>query len=500
MLAEERAILSEVVARTPAAIALIWGADHRIRLLNDRWLETFPARGATIDRTLEHVLPEVGSLLAPLLDRVYMTGEAFRGTDLPFPFGGPESLAGYRYFTFTVSPVSGLGDGIGGVLVVGTETTDDVRRQHHIESELATERGIADVLQRSLLPVRLPQLPGIALAARYMPGSTGVEVGGDWYDVIPLGGDRLGLVIGDVTGHGIQAASIMGQLRHALRAYAVEGHPPAKIIERLDYLLEQQDQMATVLYAVFEVSTGTLVYVSAGHPPMLLASPEGSVRYLAGPRHAPLGTMMTAEYQETTVVIPPNATLLFYTDGLVEARGRSMQEGLDRLFGTVGGAAADLESLCDQLLDRMHPEDSRDDVAILALATIPLSTDRLRLQLAARPSVLPTLRPTLMKWLSDSGANKEEAQEIVVATSEACMNAIEHAYALASDPFEVELIASRGEIMVTVRDRGRWREPRGRERGYGFTLMRALTDDLVVESTAGGTEVHMRRLLQKTSR
>ena len=168
-----------------------------------------------------------------------------------------------------------------------------------------------------------------------MPGSADVGVGGDWYDVIPLGGDRLGLVIGDVDRSRAQAASIMGQLRHALRAYAIEGHPPAKIIERLDYLLEQQDQMATVLYAVFEVSTGTLVYVNAGHPPALLASFEGSVQYLASPRHAPLGTMMTAEYQETTVVIPPNSTLLFYTDGLVEARERSIQEGLDRLLRTV---------------------------------------------------------------------------------------------------------------------------------------------------------------------
>ena len=149
----------------------------------------------------------------------------------------------------------------------------------------------------------------------------------------------------------------------------------------------------------------------------------------------------------------------------------------------------------------MHPEDNRDDVAILVLATVPLSTDRLRLQLAARPSVLPTLRPTLLKWLRDSGATKEEAQELVVATSEACMNAIEHAYALASDPFEVELLADQGDVTVTVRDRGHWREPRGTERGYGLTLMRALTDDLVVNSTPGGTEIRMRRrLLDKTPR
>src|SRR5262245_8197470 len=153
------------------------------------------------------------------------------------------------------------------------------------------ERGIAATLQRNLLPARLPDVPGVGAAARYLPGGDGVEVGGDWYEVIPLPSDRVGVAIGDVVGRGVRAAAIMGQLRVALRAYALEFESPAVVARRLAGFVQTIDpnQMATCVYAVLEPESGVLSYTNAGHPPPLLLNPDGSATYLEGDPGLPLG-------------------------------------------------------------------------------------------------------------------------------------------------------------------------------------------------------------------
>ena len=499
-LAQERAILKEVVARIPAAIALLWGPDHRISLLNDQWLESFPETRESLGRTIEETLPEAASVLTPLVQRVRETGKPFAGTDISFRSWGAQTLAGRRYFTFTMSPVPVQANSVDGVLVVGMETTEEVRRRRQLKRELASERGIADVLQRSLLPGKLPDIPGVVFGARYLPGSTEVGVGGDWYDVLSLGGGRIGLAIGDVVGHGVESTSTMGQLRHALRAYAVEGHPPAGILERLDRLLEPCGQMATLLYAVYDLSSRKLVSVSAGHPPALLVAPDGSAQYLSGRQHTPLGTGLTTTYEETFTTLGPNFTLVLYTDGLVENRGASIQDGLERLRGAVGTGAEDVEVFCDRILSALRPRGTdRDDVAILVLRERPLPRDRLRLELPARATTLSGLRSTLSIWLRDAGASPEEMFEIVTACNEACMNAIAHGSALDAGLVVIEAESRQGEIEIAVRDYGRWRPPRGMHRGYGLAIMRALTDETHVHSTAHGTELRLRRRLQKAN-
>jgi anti-sigma regulatory factor (Ser/Thr protein kinase) len=499
-LVQERAILKEVVARAPAAIALLWGPEHRVRLFNAQWLECFPEARESLGRRVEDALPEPASVLMPLLQRVRETGEPFAGTNISFRSQGALALAGRRYFTFTASPVPVHADS-DGVLVVGMETTEEVRRRRQLERELASERGIADVLQRSLLPGKLPDFPGIAFAARYVPGSTEVGVGGDWYDVIPLGGGCIGLAMGDVVGHGIDSVSTMGQLRHALRAYALEGHGPAGILERLDRLLEPQGQMATLLYAVFELSNRKLVFVSAGHPPALLVAADGSARYLSGRPYTPVGTGLTTRYQETVTTLDPNFTLVLYTDGLVEDRCAPIQEGLERLRRAAGTGAADVEDFCDSILNVLRPRGSdRDDVALLVLRDTPLPQDRLRLELPARAAALAGLRSTLGIWLRDAGASPDELYEIVTACNEACMNAIEHGYGLDAGPVEIEAECRQGEIAIGVRDRGRWRPHRGPHQGYGLAIMRALTDETCVHSSTEGTQLLMRRRLQKANR
>ena len=192
----------------------------------------------------------------------------------------------------------------------------------------ARELTVAETLQRSLLPARLPQVPGLGLAARYYPGG---EVGGDWYDVIPLPDDRVMLAVGDVVGHGLGAASLMGQLRNALRALALDGHSPGALLERLDRLVRLDGEgMATVVCATLSPKLDSMVLASAGHPPPLLVDTSGGTTFVEGHTTTPLG-VWNAQHGEGRVDLAPGSRLLLYTDGLVEDRGSSIDAGLESL-------------------------------------------------------------------------------------------------------------------------------------------------------------------------
>ncbi len=362
------------------------------------------------------------------------------------------------------------------------------------------ERTIAETLQRSLLLKSLPELPGIAIAARYLPARLETEVGGDWYDVFGLTDGRIGLVMGDVAGRGVQAAAIMGQLENALRAYAMEGHPPAVLMERLNRVVELQE-MVTVLYLVFDPRRWTVQYANAGHPPALVLAPGGEVEMLevgSPPLGGPYGTL----YREDTRAITPGSTIVLYTDGLIEVRGESIDVGLDRLVRAVGAdRVGEPDALLDHLVRAMlGGEAPADDVALLALRAEPLDAARLRLRLPALPSSLPQLRHTLRRWLDQSNVPQGEIFEIAVAVSEAFSNAVEHAYAAADATIEIDGHLTNGELEMHVRDWGQWRAPRGAHRGRGMGLMRRLMDDVAVTPGATGTIVRMRRRLRREVR
>jgi hypothetical protein len=230
------------------------------------------------------------------------------------------------------------------------------------------EQLIAATLQRSLLTDRLQSFPGARLAARYIPGGDGSDVGGDWYDTM-LVSAGLAVTVGDVTGKGIHAAAVMGQLRTALRAYALEGHGPADVVTALDRLLAGLDEtrMATTVYAVFGPTWEQLTFASAGHPPPLLVGPDGTARYIEGGLSLPLGVDPDRPRTEARVTIPTGSTLLLYTDGLVEQRTRPLDVGLERLRSVAAAAPRDVEQFCDSVLDAMLPGGERDDVAVLAV-------------------------------------------------------------------------------------------------------------------------------------
>jgi anti-anti-sigma factor len=357
------------------------------------------------------------------------------------------------------------------------------------------ERGNAETLQRSLLPDRLPVIPGVEFASRYLPGGAGLEVGGDWYDVFTLPRGRLGLTIGDVVGRGLAAAAAMGQLRTALRAYAIETDSPAAVLQRLSRLVAEFEaaQMATLIYAVLDPDTQTLVFASAGHPPPLLIVPDGRAGYLMEGRSPPLGVTKAAR-AEATVTVRPGSTLVLYTDGLVEGRRGSIEESMEALRTAVEGHHGDLDSLCDdRVLQPPRPESSGDDVAVLLVRLLPAPIGDLRLLLPAEPNVVATLRRTFRQWATRSGASEEEAYDLVLAIGEAVMNVIEHAYASTGGEVEIEASIRQGTARIVVRDRGRWRPSRPDDGGRGLLLMQGLMEKVEVVSGPGGTEIRLFR-------
>lgn len=364
----------------------------------------------------------------------------------------------------------------------------------------AQQRGVAEILQRSLLPERLPETPAIDAAARYMPGGPGTEVGGDWYDVFILPGGSLGVVMGDVVGRGVPAASLMGRLRNALRAYALEGHSPAEVVKRLDRLLQfiDPDHLATLVYAVYDPGTGTLRLTNAGHPPPLVVDPHRSATFLEEGRSVPLGALAHTEYLEAVTVLSPGCALVLYTDGLVEERGASLEEGFARLRDAVINGPDDLEELCDHVLaEGIGGADAHDDVALLVLRPT-LVGERLSFTLPARSDTLASLRAILRRWMGQADIRDEDAYDVLVSCGEACTNAIEHAYGPGDGSFDVEAWIDGG-VHVVVRDAGRWREPRPSIRGRGLSIMQGLMDEVRIDSNENGTQVHMFKQLRTTN-
>jgi anti-sigma regulatory factor (Ser/Thr protein kinase) len=359
-----------------------------------------------------------------------------------------------------------------------------------------TERKRADVLERSFVPERLPDIPGVRLTARFVPGGAGVEVGGDWYDVFELGDGRIGLVIGDVAGRGVHAAAVMAQLRNAMRAYALEAHPPATALERLNGLASTlgRSVMATLIYLVFDPGSGAVRLANAGHLPPLHIKPDGSTAFLEGGRSVPLGALRAAAYSEVEYLLELGSAVLLYTDGLVEERRAPIDDGLRRLATSVKDGHGDLEELCDRLLASV--EGGEDDIALLALEPLHVRPESLQLVRPADPTTLAPMRRTLRRWLAACETTDAESHDIVLACNEAFANAVEHAYGPGDGSVQLDAALADQEISIIVRDFGRWREPRGENRGRGLNLIEAVMDSLtVVKGDREGTEVRMVRKL-----
>ena len=241
-------------------------------------------------------------------------------------------------------------------LATGLENTDTFTREH----------AIAETLQRSLLPDALPVVAGLDLAVRYLPATEGAAVGGDWYDAFPVAGGRIGLVIGDVSGHNIASASVMGQIRSMLRAYAIDDPDPAHALERTNAAVIRllPDALATVVYAVLNPATGDLVYANAGHPPPVIAAAGRPPEYLDDAPGTMLGALPGGRFSFGWRRLTPGARLLCYTDGLVEHRGRDIGDGLTALADTLAGCRGSAEETCATVETALAAA-RQDDVCLL---------------------------------------------------------------------------------------------------------------------------------------
>jgi anti-sigma regulatory factor (Ser/Thr protein kinase) len=354
------------------------------------------------------------------------------------------------------------------------------------------EHELAVRLQRSLLPADLPQAPGLELAGAYMAGGAGVEVGGDWYDAVVRPDGILQLCVGDVSGRGVAAATIMGRQRGTFRAYALDCVSPAEILRRMLRHVTG-DEMITVTCVTVDPIGGRLGYSCAGHPPpLLLDRSAGEVVRLAHASAPPLGVAEADHVVEEWLPLPERALLALYTDGLVERRGADIDDGIDALAETL---RTDADLTADGTLAAVSGRIGRptDDVALL-LASVEPSTV-FAIEVPARPDSLAPLRRRLRAWLPRVGFEGDEAAEILLAASEAVNNSVEHAYGgAASGAVLLNAVADDEKLRLEVTDRGCWlvAEPDD-ERGRGLHLMNGLMDRVDVETGPGGTRIMLER-------
>lgn len=376
-----------------------------------------------------------------------------------------------------------------------------VERAELTRAELARDRAetLAGQLQRALLPDSLPSIFGVELAARYVPRAIGASVGGDWYDVVRLAGGGIGVAIGDVVGNGSQAAALMGQLRAALRAYALEGHSPAEVLTKTDTYARSLsgDAMATALYMSIDPEERAIRMACAGHVPPVILRPGSGATEIELPTASPLGVGSPGAYSETVVAGGAGTTFVLCTDGLIESRRSTMEQGLERLTDAVDAGPRDAEFLCDHILTGVTPAGANeDDIALVVLRFADTVDAHLHVSLPAAPVSLSELRATVGRWLRQNDATQTEAYEMTVAVGEAAANAIEHAYPPGNAEFETTAEIIDGRACVTVSDRGRWRPPRGEDSGRGLVLMEALADELDIASDEDGTIVRLYRALE----
>jgi len=354
------------------------------------------------------------------------------------------------------------------------------------------QRETALVLQRAILgPPRLPA----GFAARYEPASRPLEVGGDWFDIVELPDGRTGIVVGDCVGHGLEAATVMGQLRSACRALLLQEASAAQTLSAMDRFAAMIPGAicSTVFCGILDAEAGRLTYSSAGHPPGILAHPDGRIQLLGGGRSFPLAVRPAITRTEASCSVPARATLLLYTDGLVERRRRSLNTGIAEAGSAVlAGHGRTVEELADGLMSTLAPDGGYEDDVALVLYRHPAP---LELDFAADSAQLAPVRRALRDWLARCDLSQRAAQDVLVAAGEACANAVEHGHRDApGQPVRLRAAVTASQLRLTVADSGRWKAAQpgaNPHRGHGIPLMKALMQRVTIEPDATGTTVDM---------
>jgi serine phosphatase RsbU (regulator of sigma subunit)/anti-sigma regulatory factor (Ser/Thr protein kinase)/transcriptional regulator with GAF, ATPase, and Fis domain len=363
-----------------------------------------------------------------------------------------------------------------------------LQRVHQVDQQ----RETALALQHAILGPA--QLPG-GFAARYQAASRPLHVGGDWYDIVDLEDGRIALIVGDCVGHGLAAATVMGQVRSACRALLLDHPNPRAALSGLDRFAARLPgaHCTTAFCAVLDPDTGDMVYSSAGHPPPIMVAADGSIRLLDEGHTIPLGLRPDRPRPEAHVTVPTGATLLLYTDGLVERRGSSLDRGIARASTLVQeGRTYALDDLADEIMTRLAPSGGYQDDVVLLLYRNPAP---LEMSFPANVNQLGRSRAALRSWLTRARVEPDQAHDMLVAAGEAVANAIEHGHRDSPEGvITLRATALVDRVVLTIADTGSWKPPRqaaDQHRGRGITLMRALMEDVAIDPDATGTTVHL---------
>lgn len=362
--------------------------------------------------------------------------------------------------------------------------------QHVRQFEAARETSLT--LQHAMLP---PIHPPAGFAVRYEPAVPPLEIGGDWYDVLPLGENRIGIIVGDCVGRGLSAAVAMGQLRSSGRALLLAGAGPARLLEQLDSVTQLIPNAfcSTVFLAILDTGTGVMCYSCAGHLPAVLATPNSEPVLLSDARSVPLAVRRKSSRPQETVTLMPGSTLVLYTDGLVERRKASIDDGIARVTEVVvEGMNSPVGAIADAVLTTLAPPGGYDDdVAILVYRRpyppLVIEHDALAYELA-------DIRHRITAWMQTVAVPEDLAADIVLAVNEACANSIEHGYRGHEKPGKVRIEAQcdGAEVQIRIIDSGSWKAvPANGNRGQGLVLIRAVSDWLELNCTQEGTTVDM---------
>ncbi|UGT66842.1 SpoIIE family protein phosphatase [Nocardia gipuzkoensis] len=353
-------------------------------------------------------------------------------------------------------------------------------------------RATSLTLQRAMLgPIDLPP----RFSVHYEPALPPLEIGGDWYDVVPLRDGTIGVVVGDCVGRGLSAAVVMGQLRTAARALLLRGAGPAQLLAELDTVAARIPgaMCTTVCAAVLDPVRGLVRYSSAGHMPPILADVAKTGRLLEGGRSVPLATFDPPRRPEATTAVAPGSTLVLFTDGLVEHRGVDIDDGFAKIAEVLADTSGRLpREVADAVLSRLRPAAGYDDDVAMVVYRQPPAP--LRLDVPARADELALLRRTLKGWMAAAAVPHDLAADLVAAANEACSNSIEHAYRNdANGRVRLSATCDIDTVVIVVTDTGDWK-PRASDPGYrgrGIDMMRALTEELDIDHSGPGTTVRM---------
>ncbi|BBZ11550.1 SpoIIE family protein phosphatase [Mycobacterium branderi] len=362
--------------------------------------------------------------------------------------------------------------------------------QHVRQFETARETSLT--LQRTMLPSTDPPA---GFAVRYEPAVPPLEIGGDWYEVLPVGEHQIGIIVGDCVGRGLSAAAVMGQLRSSARALLLTGAEPAMLLEQLDAAAEfiPDAFCTTVFAAILDTDSGQLRYSRAGHLPAVLVAPQCEPTLLSDAQSVPIAVHGRGPRRQASVTVAPGSTLMLYTDGLVERRDASIDDGIARVAEVVAdGMMLSADAVADAALAKMAPPDGYDDDVAIVVYRRPYPP--LSIETDADAVELADIRHRLIAWAREAAVPEDLCADVVLAVNEACANSIEHAYR-GHQPAKVRVEAQcdGAQVRVQIFDSGSWKavpaDPGNR--GRGLQLIRAVSDWLEMDCTPSGTTVDM---------